>query len=197
MLTLVQGRKLITLARDSIVTYFSKKNPRVSKEIKDEFSEKRGIFVTLSKEGKLRGCIGFPEPIYALYEAVINAARSAAFSDPRFPPLDKDEIDRITIEVSVLTAPRLIEVRNPEDIVKKIKVGKDGLIVRGTFNSGLLLPQVAVDYKWDAKTFLEQTCVKAGLPANTWADFDACRIYKFQSQVFSEKSPNGQVEQLL
>lgn len=197
MLTLMQGRKLIMLARDSIVTYFSKRNPRISKDIKDEFSKKRGVFVTLNKEGKLRGCIGFPEPTYVLYEAVINAARSAAFSDPRFPPLDKEELGSIAIEVSVLTTPRLIEVRNPEDVLKMIRVGKDGLIVRSTFNSGLLLPQVAVEYKWDAKTFLEQTCIKAGLPANIWLDFDACRVYKFQSQVFSERSPNGQVEQLL
>ena len=80
---------------------------------------------------------------------------------------------------------------------KMIKIGRDGLIVKGTFNSGLLLPQVAVEQKWNAKTFLDQTCVKAGLEPSTWQDFDSCRVYSFQGQVFSEQSPNGEVKQLM
>ena len=197
MLTLEQGKKLVKLARDSIISGLSRKGLRVKKDIKVEFSERLGVFVTLNKGSALRGCIGFPEPMHSLYEGVINAARSAALSDPRFPPLEKDEMASISIEVSVLTRPKLIEVRNPEDIVKNINVGKDGLIVKGTFHSGLLLPQVAVEYKWDSKTFLDQTCVKAGLPPGTWMDFDACRVYKFQGQVFAEESPGGDVRQLL
>ena len=197
MLSLEQGKKLVKLARDSIVSNFSNKKPIVSKELKEEFSAKMGVFVTINKGGNLRGCIGFPEPTNALYDAVINGARSAAFSDPRFPPLGREEIDAITVEVSILSVPKLIEVRNPEDLPKMIQVGQDGLIIRGTFNSGLLLPQVAVEYKWDSKTFLEQTCVKAGLPEGTWMDFDACRVYKFQGQVFSEQQPGGEVVQLL
>jgi|TARA_B100001971_G_scaffold193767_1_gene199167 uncharacterized protein (TIGR00296 family) len=197
MLSLEQGKKLVKLARDSIVSNFSNKKPAISNELKEEFSVKMGVFVTINKGSELRGCIGFPEPTYVLYDAVINGARSAAFSDPRFPPLGKEEVDVITVEVSVLSVPRLIEVRNPEDLPKMIQVGQDGLIIRGTFNSGLLLPQVAVEYKWDAKTFLEQTCVKAGLPEGTWMDFNSCRVYKFQGQVFSEQQPGGEVVQML
>ncbi len=192
MFNLEQGKKLIKLARESIVASFSGRTPGVSGTLKKEFSEARGVFVTLNKNNSLRGCIGFPEPVMPLYEAVINAAKSAC-SDPRFPPLDKAESDGITIEVSVLTLPRMIEVRNPEDYFTKIKVGRDGLIVRGVYQSGLLLPQVAVEYKWDAKTFLEQTCRKADLPTHLYTDFDQVRVYSFQSQVFSEETPNGNV----
>lgn len=193
MLSLEQGARLIKLARNSIKA--GKKNPRVGLAIKKEFSKVMGVFVTLNKDNQLRGCIGYPEPTAALYEGVINAAKAAAFSDPRFPPLDKKEAMDVTIEVSVLSPPRALEVKNPEDYLSKIKVGKDGLIVRGVFNSGLLLPQVAVEYNWDATTFLRQTCLKAGLQPDDWMDFDKCRVYSFQSQVFAETAPDGQVSQ--
>jgi len=197
MLSMEQGKRLIKLARDSILSRFSRREFSADRDTKKEFGERRGAFVTLNKHGQLRGCIGFSDAVYPLHEAVVNAAKSAAFSDPRFPPVDKDEFNEVTIEVSVLTLPRLIEVRNPEELVKKIEIGKDGLIAVGTFNQGLLLPQVASEYKWDAKTFLSQTCVKAGMPSDSWRDFDNCRVYKFQSQVFSEESPSGEVRQLL
>jgi len=197
MVSLKQGKELVNLARQSIKAYFSKKKLKISPTIKRDFSGLNGVFVTLNKHGNLRGCIGFPDPIYPLYEGVVKASQSAAFSDPRFPPMEESELNDITMEVSVLTRPSVIEVRNPEDYIKNIRIGKDGLIIRGTFSSGLLLPQVAVEYKWDAKTFLDQTCVKAGLPPETWHDFDSCRVYKFQSQVFSEKSPSGEVVQLI
>ncbi|MBS3097980.1 TIGR00296 family protein [Candidatus Woesearchaeota archaeon] len=197
MLTLGQGKRLINLAREAISSHFDKKKLNVDRAIKEGFSSNMGAFVTLNKGKELRGCIGFPEPIYPLYDAVIKAATGAAFSDPRFMQLEKEELDKITVEVSVLTPPAIIEVRNPEDIIKKIKVGRDGLLVRGIFNSGLLLPQVAVEYKWNAITFLQQTCVKAGLEPNIWRDFDKCRVYKFEGQVFSEQSPNGEVKQIM
>ncbi len=197
MISLDGGKKLIRLARESISCVFSKKDIKVDKETKQKFSMYRGVFVTLNRDGMLRGCIGFPEPVYPLYEGVIKAARSAAFSDPRFPPISMDEFGLITIDVSVLTKPQRIVVRNPEDYMKEIKVGRDGLIVRGTFHSGLLLPQVAVEYNWDSKTFLEQTCNKAGLPIDAWRDFDECRVYRFQSIVFSEVSPGGEVRRLM
>ena len=193
MLNLEQGEKLVTLARQAISSYISKKGLNIKDEIKKEFSMLSGAFVTLEKKGLLRGCIGVVNAVYPLYQAVANSAVSAAFSDPRFPPLDREELDNITISVSVLTNPSLINVRNPEDYIKHIEVGKDGLMVKGVFNSGLLLPIVAVEQNWDSATFLEQTCLKAGLPADSWRDFDACRVYKFQTEVFSEKSPNGEV----
>ncbi len=197
MISLSQGKRLIKLARDSISSAFSDKDVDVKSDIKKEFSDVLGVFVTLNKNGELRGCIGFPEGVYPLYEGVIKGARSAAFSDPRFPHLDEGEFPSITIEVSVLTKPERIEVKNAEDYVKEIKVGRDGLIVRSTGGSGLLLPQVATEYKWDSKVFLEQTCVKAGLSSNSWQDLKLCSVYRFQSQVFSEISPEGEVRQLM
>jgi hypothetical protein len=196
MISLSQGKKLIKLARDSISSNFSDSNVIVSDSIKKEFSDVLGVFVTLNKGGMLRGCIGFPEAVYPLYEGVIKAAQSAAFSDPRFKPVDKSEFKDVSIEVSVLTKPKLVEVNDASEYVKKVKVGKDGLIVRSNYGSGLLLPQVATEYKWDSKVFLDQTCVKAGLPADSWSK-GSVEVYKFQSQVFSEVSPRGKVTQLL
>ncbi len=193
MLSLEQGQKIIKLARDAISAHISKKGLKIKDEFKRVFSSKSGAFVTLEKEGSLRGCIGIAEAIYPLYEAVVNSATGAAFSDPRFPPLDREEFDKVTISVSVLTSPQTINVRNPEDYIQQIQVGKDGLLVKGVFNSGLLLPIVAVEQQWGSLTFLEQTCLKGGLPADSWKDFDACRVYKFQTEVFSEKSPGGEV----
>lgn len=197
MLTLEQGKKLVKLAREAISSRLSNKKLKVDKVLKEEFSEYRGCFVTLKKGEELRGCIGYPEPILPLHDAIVSAAESAAFKDPRFPSLEKDEINSVGVEVSVLTKPKRIDVRNPRDYLKQIHIGKDGLIVRGTFNSGLLLPQVATEYKWDAKTFLSQTCVKAGLRPEDWHDFDLVRVYKFQSQVYSEKAPNGEIVQIM
>ena len=196
MIKLEQGKKLIKLARESISCYFSDKDVKVD-SVKKEFSSVLGVFVTLNKNKELRGCIGFPEGVYPLYEGVIKAARSAAFSDPRFVPLEKDELKDINIELSVLTKPEKIDVKKAEDYIKEIKVGRDGLIVKGTYGSGLLLPQVATEYKWDNRVFLEQTCVKAGLDKDIWKDLNECVVFRFQSQVFSEVSPNGEVKQLM
>jgi len=197
MLTLEQGKKLIDLARNSITSYFKKNVFKANSSLKKEFSELMGCFVTIYKGNTLRGCIGFPEPIYPVYEGIIKAASEAAFGDPRFPPLSKQEFSQIRIEVSVLTPPRLLHVRNPEDYGQLVKIGKDGLVVRGTYHSGLLLPQVAVEYKWDVKTFLDQTCLKAGMDADSWKNFDECRVYRFQSEVFAEKIPNGTINKKL
>jgi len=197
MLTLEQGKKLVDLARDSIVSYFKKDILKANGSLKKEFSELTGCFVTIYKGNVLRGCIGFPEPIYPLYKGIIKAASEAAFGDPRFPPLSKQEFPQIRIEISVLTPPRLLHVRNPEEYSQLIRIGKDGLVVRGTYNSGLLLPQVAVDHKWDFKTFLNQTCLKAGMDMDSWQNFDECRVYRFQSEVFDEKIPNGAINKKL
>ena len=186
MITKQQAAKLIKLARDAIVAHFARKNVKIYSELRTEFSERMGVFVTLTKDGVLRGCIGYVDAPRPLYEGVVSAALNAAFSDPRFPQLEKSELAKITIEISILSKPRIVEVRNPGEYLKKINIGKDGLLVRGTFGSGLLLPQVAVDHNWDPKTFLEQTCIKAGLPADNWLDFTNCTVLKFQGQVFAE-----------
>jgi len=197
MINLEQAKTLVDLARDSIKAGLSKRKPSVSSGIKKEFLDKAGVFVTIKINGQLRGCIGFTDPIYSLWEAIVEASQSAAFQDPRFPKLTNEEFGDITIELSVLTPAKVIEVRNPEDYYNNIQVGKDGLLVRGVYNNGLLLPQVATEYNWDPKTFLEQTCVKAGLEPNSYLDYDACRVYKFQSLVFSETIPNGEIQQIM
>jgi len=184
MFTEEDGKVLLKLARDSIKSFFEGKDVHVKDDIIKKYSEKHGVFVTITIDNTLRGCIGYPEPIYPLYEAVLNSARSAAFSDPRFKPLTKEEFKDIHVEVSVLTVPELIKAK-PEDYVKNINVGEDGLIIRSKYSSGLLLPQVATEYNWDAKQFLEHTCEKAGLDKDSWKEKDIL-VYKFQGQIFKE-----------
>ncbi len=177
------GKLLVKLARESISSYFLQKEPDTS-AVK-QFSDRQGVFVTLYKNEQLRGCIGFPEPVFPLFEAIIKAAKSAAFEDPRFPPLQKEELKHIKIEISVLTVPTLIKVKKPEDYLKEIKIGKDGLIIRSTHGSGLLLPQVAAEYKWGVEEFLRHLCEKAWLKQDAWKDTNN-QIYKFQAQIFKE-----------
>ena len=175
---------LLELARDSIRTYFKGEKPTLEKV--KHLSEKRGVFVTLHKQGVLRGCIGFPMPVYSLNTAVVEAARSAAFHDPRFPPLAEDELSSIDIEISVLTLPEEIKVSHPNEYLEKIRIGKDGLILEGPFGSGLLLPQVAVENNFNPETFLNCLCQKAGMSFNCWKDLNN-KIYRFQAIIFSEK----------
>ncbi len=141
------------------------------------FIEKRGCFVTLTIQGELRGCIGYPEPVLPLIEALVEAAIGAC-SDPRFPPLEAPELPKIRIEISVLTKPKPIK---PADV----KVGRDGLIIRRGFYSGLLLPQVAEEYGWSREEFLSQTCVKAGLHPDVWKE-GGTKIFAFRAEIFSE-----------
>lgn len=184
MVTKEQGKKLLKLARESIKNYFDGKKTNIAPY--KEFSEKQGVFVTLTIKGDLRGCIGYPEPIMPLNKAVVDAARSAAFNDPRFPSLEKHEFNKIKIEISVLTVPEEIKVKDSSEYLKKIKIGEDGLIIRSKWGSGLLLPQVFTEYKCDAEKALQMTCQKAGLNVNEWKDLDN-KIFKFQAQIFSEE----------
>lgn len=178
--------KLLNFARESISSFFTGKEPKKLK-IDDEISRKTGVFVTLKKNGELRGCIGYTEPFYPLYEGIKNAAHAAAFNDPRFPPLTEEELKEITIEISVLTEPELIEVTSPEEYENNIKIGEDGLIIKAEDGrGGLLLPQVATEQGWNAEQFLEHLCKKAGLQPGDWKD-KSNEIYKFQVQKFSDE----------
>lgn len=175
---------LLELARESIKTYFTGEKPSMDKV--KHLSEKRGVFVTLHLDGELRGCIGFPMPVYLLNTAIVEAARSAAFHDPRFPPVEEGELDKIDIEISVLTVPKEIKVNHADEYKKKIKIGEDGLIIKGGFGSGLLLPQVATENNFNAERFLNCLCQKAGMGFNSWKDLDN-KISKFQADIFGEK----------
>lgn len=141
--------------------------------------EPRGAFVTLKKSGDLRGCIGYVEAHEPLWEVVRANARNAAFRDPRFAPLEPDELPDVTIEISVLTPP--MPVRDPSEV----EVGRDGLIIENGPRRGLLLPQVPVEQRWDRATFLDQACRKAGLEPGCWRRSDT-RILRFSADVFGE-----------
>jgi AmmeMemoRadiSam system protein A len=186
MISPADGDKLIELARQSIAAQFSKEQVNIPDSLKKKYSENLGGFVTLTIAGELRGCIGFVEPIFPLYETITRAAKAAAFEDPRFPHLSKEELKQIKIEISVLTLPELIEVDKSEDYIKLINIGKDGLIIRARFGSGLLLPQVFTEYNCTPLNALQMTCQKAGLQMDAWKDHNN-RIYKFQAEIFSEK----------
>ena len=146
----------------------------------DNLQRKHGAFVTLTLHGQLRGCIGFVIAERPLLETVREAARAAAFQDPRFSPLRGAELEEIHLEISVLSEPRRVHD------VGEIRLGEHGLIVRRGFRSGLLLPQVATEYGWDRETFLSHTCAKAGLPRDSWRDPDT-EIELFGAEVFGEE----------
>ena len=171
---------LLELARRTIRTGVAggeKVYPAADKPV---FKEKRGVFVTLHKEGKLRGCIGYPLPIKSLLEAVVDNSLSAALEDPRFPPVGEDEVDDLEIEISILSIPA--EVTGPESV----EVGRDGIIISKGYARGLLLPQVPVEQGWSREEYLSFGCQKAGLPADEWKK--GVKIETFQALVFSEDS---------
>jgi hypothetical protein len=194
MLSLSEGKELVKLARKTVENYFVDRTPSI-KETK--FNEKKGVFVSIHTypDHELRGCIGYCYPYYPLGEAVQRASISAAFGDPRFSPMEKDELNKIVFEVSVLTEPEIIKVKNTKEYLQKIKIGKDGLMIEyGHLYKGLLLPQVATEYDWNCETLLEHLCMKAGLVVDTWLD-PKTKIFKFQTKIFKEKKPNGEIIQ--
>jgi len=163
-------------------------------EIPEAFEDKSGAFVTINNHpsGDLRGCIGYPQPFFPLVKSIERAAESAATEDPRFPPMHRDELDSVTVEVSILTPPKLIEVKKPKELPGYVTIGVDGLsIAQGPYR-GILLPQVAVEEGFDASDFLSHACMKAGLLADAWLDPET-RVYTFQAEVFAEMDPRGLV----
>jgi uncharacterized protein (TIGR00296 family) len=199
-LTLEEGKFLINLARNTVKQYLETgKAPKPPNETPKKLFAHCGVFVTINSlrngEKELRGCIGYPYPTSPLVEAVIDNAVNAATEDPRFEPLSPAELDKVVFEVSVLTPPEPVEVKNPKEYLSKIKVGEDGLIVERGPYKGLLLPQVPVEWGWCEEEFLCQCCMKAGLPPDTWLTKDA-KIYKFKAIVFDEETPCGEVKRL-
>ncbi len=177
-LTVGEKEELLRIARRTIEEYLnSGKMPKI--EVSNPRLEQRGAaFVTLEKGGRLRGCIGYTEARFPLYQTVMECAIAAATEDPRFPPVTPGELKDIEIEISVLTP-----LRKVKDI-SEIEVGRHGLMVVKGFQRGLLLPQVPVEYGWDRETFLSQTCLKAGLPPDEWKK--GIEIYSFEAEVFGE-----------
>jgi uncharacterized protein len=185
------GAVLVRAAR-KIVTEFvlSGRRTLLDDDAKRRLAFECGVFVTLNKDGNLRGCIGYPLP-RNLQTGLAEAAIAAATGDPRFPPVTYDELDKITFEVTILTPPVELKVDRAH-LPNTIKVGRDGLIVRRNFKSGLLLPQVPVEYGWNETEFLEHTCQKAGLPKDAWKDKNTS-VSSFEGIIFCEDTPKGSV----
>jgi hypothetical protein len=179
MLTVQEKLFCLKLARKTLEDYFKGTYELINPSDKyPSLKQKRGAFVTLLKEGNLRGCIGIIEPLYPLYQVIQEMAISAAFKDPRFPPLTKEELSLTEIEISVLSPLK-------KGTIEEIEVGKHGVYLIKGFYRGVLLPQVPVEYGWDKKTFLEHLCLKAGLHPNCYKEEDV-EIYLFTAEVFKE-----------
>ena len=187
-MSIEKGKELVTYSRKSIENHV---RGGLSLSL-ENYHEKAGVFVSIHTypSKRLRGCIGIPEAIYSLRKAIQQASISACH-DPRFPELEEKELGHIIIEITVLTPPQILQC-DPADYPKNIHIGKDGLIVEKNEHRGLLLPQVAVEYNWTEELFLNQTCIKAGLAPGAWNKTDTT-IYKFQGEIFSETSPNGDI----
>jgi len=171
---------LLALARDAIVSFVSARElvTSVTGAIAERYG---GAFVSLHKHSELRGCVGHVEPDEPLGRVVPRCAVAAASTDPRFPPVSLSEVSELEIEISLLGA--LEPIEGPAEVV----VGRHGLVVEREWHRGLLLPQVATEWDWDAETFLAQTCHKAGLPRDAWKHW--ARMWRFEAEVFSEKHP--------
>jgi len=186
MLSEKDGKFLVELAKEAITVYLTEgKIVKIPENADPKLKENMGVFVTLNSGNDLRGCIGYPEPVMPLINAVVDAAISAATRDPRFNPLTPDEMDSISVEVSVLTKPELISVNDPVEYLDNLIIGEDGLIIEKGPYRGLLLPQVATDWGWGKEEFLANTCMKAGLAPDCWNNEDVM-IYKFSSEIFHE-----------
>ena len=198
--TVADGKELIQFARDNI-EYYLKNNEGVMipEGIREKFKENYGAFVTLNthnvKGNPLRGCIGYIEPKFALYDVIHKVSISSATEDTRFSSVSINEMDNITIEISILTPPKILEVSSPNEYLEKIVIGRDGLIVERGMQRGLLLPQVPIDHdrNWDVETFLNHTCSKAWLSSDAWKDIKGTKISSFQAIIFEEITPLGEV----
>lgn len=190
------GEIIVKTARAAVTEYLKTgKKINLQEDFKSKFSYNSGVFVTLNKKENLRGCIGFPTPVKKLYQSLVDAGIASATEDPRFPPVKYAELNEISFEVTVLTSPEEVKVADPYEYLNKIRVGRDGLIVKWEFGSGLLLPQVPVEYGWNVEEFLNHTCEKAGAPFDCWKN-KSTTILRFEGIVFKETKPNGNVEKV-
>ena len=169
---------LLRLAHDSISSAFEHREISLEPPT-PHLAELRGAFNTLHLHGELRGCVGYVLPSCAVYRAVAETARAAAFGDKRFLPVTKEEAPLLEIELSILSQPQPIPVED-------IEIGRHGLLIGWHGRRGLLLPQVAVEHQWDRETFLQQTCRKAMLPPDAWQK--GATIEAFTAEIVGDKS---------
>ena len=177
---------VLKLAREAIKNHVrTGRKIALPDDFPQELKQKRGVFVTIYKNGSLRGCVGLPYPDLPLIEGLIEASVQAC-RDPRFEALKPEELNNILIEISLLTEPELVQVKSPKEYLEKIKIGKHGLIIRKGLYGGLFLPKVPVEQNWNKEDYLENLCYKAGLTGDSWLDSNS-RLFKFEAQVFEEK----------
>ena len=178
-LTEQDQRFLLRIARDSVQSYLVNEPPGLPEVPAGVLTEPRGVFVSIHKDGELRGCIGNIHPSGALYRTAAECAVAAAVGDPRFMPLTLGEMPDVEFEVSVLSS------MEPVENIADIEIGKHGLLISRKNARGLLLPQVATSYGWDREQFLAETCKKAGLSSDAWKD--GATIHTFSAFVFGER----------
>ncbi|MHB1830563.1 MAG: TIGR00296 family protein [Candidatus Micrarchaeaceae archaeon] len=197
--SLEDGITLVKAARSAIELHI--KSPRFNRKIIERhisrFGAPSGVFVTIGHYPTmtLRGCIGFPNPSGPLNRQLVDAAIAASSEDARFAPVSHLELEEIVIEISILTNPEEISQKTEKGRLGEVKVGRDGLMIRYGFRSGILLPEVPIQEGWSKEEFLQNVCMKAGLSADAWKRPEI-ELYKFTAKVFREKEPSGMVEEL-
>ena len=195
IITIEEGIELVRLARTSVESYI-KNGKIINSPIKS--NKKSGVFVTVyhlnikNSQKNLRGCIGYIIPLKNIHDLVIAAAINAATKDLRFSAISERELDEVIFEVSVLTKPLLIRVDNSDVSLNKIVIGRDGLMLESGYGSGLFLPQVPVEQKWNVREYLTNLCYKTGAPSDAWLLPDS-KLYTFHSIIFREKLPNREI----
>ncbi|ADV64492.1 TIGR00296 family protein [Desulfurococcus mucosus] len=198
-LTLEEGSLLVKIARDAIEAYVTRgERIDVSMYRLGEKLLRPGMTFTtierLDESGRphLRGCIGFLAPLQSLVESTVESAIEAAVNDPRFNPVEPWELDKLIIEVTVLSQPSIVDVGDRWVLPSLIIIGRHGLVAEKGWFKGTLLPVVPVEYCWDEETFLAETCVKAGLRPDCWLD-KSTKIHLYEGRVFREREPRGEV----
>ena len=178
-LTLEEMIELLDLAHGSIAAKCENTEFVFEVPESETFHQKAGVFVSLYNQDQLAGCIGFIESENYLYNSIVQAAESAAFKDPRFRNIRKKDLPTLKIEISVLSPLELVEGS------KDIEIGKHGIYLKTKLQQGLILPQLAPRFHWNAETFLDQTCIKADLPVGAWKE-SGTNIYRFSAEIFSD-----------
>ncbi|MFN3533967.1 MAG: AmmeMemoRadiSam system protein A [Desulfatiglandales bacterium] len=180
-----EGRLLLRIARETIKQRLFAERAQIPSEIPPTLRQKKGTFVTITIGGHLRGCIGHILPVEDIIDGVKENAINAAFRDPRFPPLSREEFDKIQIEVSVLTTPKRLEYKGPKDLLEKLRPNVDGVIIKKGTHQATFLPQV-----WEQlpqkEEFLSHLCMKAGLSPDEWKK-GTLEVETYQVQAFHEK----------
>ncbi len=179
MLSKTDAAILLNIARGAIVHQIKGEDYSLTPREEKALNSESGCFVTITQEGQLRGCIGNFQSQQPLFREVATMAVAAASQDPRFQPMGQEELDNFSLEITVLSPLEKIDDTN------LIEVGTHGIYIIKGHNRGVLLPQVATEYGWNRETFLRQTCVKAGLPEDSWHHPDT-NIYIFGGQIISE-----------